>query len=382
MHVGLNLVYLVPGATGGTETYARELIPALLEAAGESTRFTAFLSREAASARGEPWCEAIPSVTVPVNARRRPELVLGEQALLPRLARRERVDVLHSLATTAPGWGAFRRVTTVQDVIYAIYPETHVGLRAHALRLLVPLAVRAAHRIIATSEQTRRDLVERLHAEPGKIDLVPLGVGTRRVAPLPERKLRERLALDEGPLVLAVSAKRPHKNLGRLLEALSLLEPERRPQLVLPGYPTPHEDELRRTAQRLGIAGRVRFPGWVAPEELEALYAAASLVVVPSLYEGFGLPVLEAMSRGVPVACSNRGALAEVAGQAALLFDPEDPRSIAQAIEQLLGEPATAAKLRDAGLERAREFTWERTARGTLESYARALGRDPRQSGA
>jgi glycosyltransferase involved in cell wall biosynthesis len=173
--------------------------------------------------------------------------------------------------------------------------------------------------------------------------------------------------------VLSLSAKRPHKNLSALIAALGAIPAERRPLLVLPGYETWHERELRERARAAGVAGDVRFLGWVSGAELEGLWAIASAFVFPSLYEGFGLPVLEAMARGVPVACSNASSLPEVAGEAALLFDPHDERAIAAAVQSLLSDAALAERLRERGHARVREFTWERTARLTLASYARAL---------
>lgn len=181
----------------------------------------------------------------------------------------------------------------------------------------------------------------------------------------------------ERPIVLSVSAKRPHKNLVRLISALALIEPGRRPLLVVPGYPTAHEHELRRHAATLGVSGDVRLLGWVDASQLEGLYAIATCLVCASLHEGFGLPVLEAMARRVPVACSDRGALAEVAGGAALMFDPSSEEQISSAIERLVGDPDERARLTTAGLERAARFTWEATAAGTLASYARALGSAP-----
>jgi glycosyltransferase involved in cell wall biosynthesis len=191
--------------------------------------------------------------------------------------------------------------------------------------------------------------------------------------------------LDAGsrPIVLSVSAMRPHKNLARLIGALGLIAdaaPERmpaaqRPLVVVPGYPTPYEDELRGRAEHLGLADDVRLLGWVDGPTLEGLYSAAACFAFPSLYEGFGLPVLEAMARGVPVACSGRGALDEVAGDAALRFDPESEASIAAAVERLLTDPEEAERLRRAGPERAARYTWAATAAGTIASYRRALGR-------
>ncbi|MGD0454662.1 MAG: glycosyltransferase family 1 protein [Solirubrobacteraceae bacterium] len=374
-HVGLNLIFLVPGETGGMEVVARELIPALLTQAPAGTRFTAFVNREATAAGGGPWGELIPAVTVPVHARNRVQWVAGEQALLAPLAARARVDVLHSLASTAPLWGPFRRVTTVHDLIYARFPETHAGIRDKGMRVLVPAAVRRSHRVMADSQSTREDLISLLGISGERVDVVPLGLGAlRRAQPLSEAETRARFDLGARRVLLSLSAKRPHKNLGALIDALARIPFERRPVLVLPGYPTPHEQELRERASSAGVAADVRFPSWVSETEIEGLWELAAAFVFPSLYEGFGLPVLEAMARGVPVACSNASSLPEVAGGAALMFDPGDEAAIAAAVERLLGDTAEVERLRAAGLERVREFTWERTARLTLESYRRALG--------
>ena len=388
MHVGLNLIFLVPGETGGMEVVARELIPELVARAPE-VRFTAFVNREAAAAADGPWGELIPAVTVPVNARNRVQWVLGEQALLPVLAARAGVDLVHSLASTAPMWGRFRRVVTVHDLIYARFPDTHAGLRDKGMRVLVPGAIRRSDRVTADSRSTRDDLVALLGIDPARIDVVPLGLGSvRRAAPLGERALRERLQLGERAVVLSLSAKRPHKNLLALIGALAMLpaasspaasargDGERRPVLVLPGYPTAYESELRARAAELGVAADVRFPAWLSSEELEGLWSIARAFVFPSLYEGFGLPVLEAMARGVPVACSNASSLPEVAGDAALLFDPHDERAIAAALSRLLADEALRERLRALGREQAQRFTWGRTARLMLDSYARALGFD------
>ena len=374
MHIGLNLIFLVPGETGGMEVAARELIPALLAEAPPEMRFTAFINREAAAAGGGPWGELLPAVTVPVNARNRVQWVLGEQALLPRLAARDGVDLLHSLAITAPVWGRFRRVVTVHDLIYARFPEAHAGIRDKGMRVLVPQAVRRSHRVIVDSQSTRDDLVELLGVSPEDIDVVALGLGQiRREAPLAEREVRARFDLGKRRVLLSLSAKRPHKNLLALIGALALLPAEGRPLLVLPGYPTEHEARLREHAVTTGVAEDVRFLSWISPEELEGLWALAAAFVFPSLYEGFGLPVLEAMSRGVPVACSNASSLPEVAGDAALLFDPHDDVAIAGALRQLLEDAALCDRLRARGVDRAAQFTWERTARATLQSYQRVL---------
>jgi glycosyltransferase involved in cell wall biosynthesis len=373
MHIGLNLVFLTPGETGGMEIYARELIPELV-AAAPGERFTAFVNRDAAEQPG-PWQGLAGTVTVPVSARNRLQWVRGEQQLLPGLARRAEIDLMHSLANTGPAWGRFHRVVTIHDLIYHQVPESQSGIRSLGMRMLVPLAARRSERIIVDAQSTRDDLERLLGVSPAKVDVVPLGVGTTSgPEPRPEDEVRRSIAAGKRPIVLSVSAKLPHKNLLRLIGAVARIPAEHRPLLVLPGYATPHEQELRARATQLGVGDDVCLLGWVSAAELEGLYAAAAAFVFPSLAEGFGLPVLEAMVRGVPVACSGRGSLAEVAGDAALLFDPESEPEIAAAITRLLSEPGEAGRLAAAGRERARGFSWRRAAEQTLACYRRVLG--------
>ncbi len=374
MHVGLNLVFLVPGEQGGMEVYARELLHALAIERPE-LRLTSFVSREARAAGG-PWDDVGAVVEVPVSARSRVQWVRGEQQLLPGLAHRAGVQLVHSLANTAPARGRFKRVVTIHDLHYRVIPEAHFGVLALGLRVLVPLGARRSHRVIAVSHDTGADVRRHLGVRRDRVDVVPNGVGlTPAAAPQPEQLLRERHALGSRQVVLSVSAKRPHKNLRRLLDALAAIPAERRPLLVIPGYRTPYERELREHARSLGALDDVRFLDWVSDAELEGLYALSTLFVFPSLHEGFGLPVLEAMNRGLPVACSNVSSLPEVAGDAALLFDPRDTSAITAAIEHLLHDRAQAERLCAAGRAQAARFTWAATARATAASYERALGR-------
>jgi glycosyltransferase involved in cell wall biosynthesis len=378
VHVGLNLLFLVPGETGGMEIAARELIPRLVEQAPVGTRFTAFINRETAAETDGPWGNLLPARTVPVRSADRVQWVLGEQALLPPMAARGGVDLLHSLASTAPLWGPFRRIVTVHDLIYARFPEAHLGIRARGMRLLVPAAIRRSHRVIVDSQSTRDDLIELLGVPIERMDVVHQGLGAPvRATPMAEEELRRRLDLGTRRVVLSLSAKRPHKNLLRLIEALARLDADTRPLLVLPGYSTSYEDELKARVRELSLQEDVRFPNWVSSEELEGLWAISQAFVFPSLYEGFGLPVLEAMARGVPVACSDASSLPEVAGDAALLFDPLDVDAIASALARLLAESSLSATLRERGLRRVRGFTWEQTAQQTLASYDRVMGGGP-----
>jgi glycosyltransferase involved in cell wall biosynthesis len=370
--VGLNALHLVPGETGGSELYARRLIGALA-ALEESPRIVVFAPNEAvASLAAEPWAEHVEIVRVPVHARRRVSRVLAEQTILRRAIAGSGIDLLHNLFTTAPALPGVPQVTTILDVIYKRFPEAHTGLMTYGMRLLVPLAARRSRRVLTLSQAAKDDIVRFLHMPADEIDVTYLGPALQEDATVSGDEVRRRLELGEAPIALTVSAKRPHKNLERLFEAFSGVRTEPEPVLVVPGYPTFHEPELWARAEALGVGNRIRFTGWLEDDVLDGLYRAASCFVFPSLAEGFGLPVLDALVRGTPTACSNASSLPEVGGDAVLYFDPTDAGAITQAITQLLEDDALRDRLRKAGPEQARAFTWERTARETFDSYRRA----------
>ncbi len=222
------------------------------------------------------------------------------------------------------------------------------------MRVLVPAAARRSRRVIVDAASTADDLVGELGVPRERIDVVPLAAAP----PRPEiatdaAELRRRLGIPAGRVVLSPGARRPHKNLTAVLEALALMPAEQRPALVVPGYRTAYDEELRGRADALGLHDRVCFPAWLDAADLEGLYALADVVALPSRYEGFGLPVLEAMARGVPVVTSNRSSLPEVAGDAALLVDPDDAPGLRDALERVLGDPQLAQRLGAAGVRQA-----------------------------
>jgi glycosyltransferase involved in cell wall biosynthesis len=373
LSVGLNALHLVPDETGGSELYARRLVGALA-ALEDSLGIVVFAPNEAvASLAAEPWAENVEIVRVPVQARRRVRRVLAEQTLLRRAVADSGVELLHNLFTTAPALPGVPQVTTILDVIYKRFPETHGGALSYGMRLLVPLAARRSRRVLTLSQASKDDIVRLLQVPADRVDVTYLGPALQEDETVSEDDVRRRLELGGAPIVLTVSAKRPHKNLVRLLEAFSGVRTEPEPVLVVPGYPTFHEPELRARADAIGVGGRIRFTGWLEDDLLDGLYRAASCFVFPSLAEGFGLPVLDALVRGTPTACSKSSSLPEVAGEAALYFDPTDVEGITRAIETLLRDTALRERLRTAGPARARAFTWERTAQATLESYRRAV---------
>jgi glycosyltransferase involved in cell wall biosynthesis len=369
--VGINALFLEP-TLGGLETYVRELVPELLRLRPE-WELSLFLNplgfRQLTQ---EPWASDVRLVSHPLLGRRYTR-ALSELTVLGWLADRERLDLLHSVAMIAPLRTRAVSVLTVPDTIWLHHPDAAQRTTFRLWRILVPPSARRADRIITLSEAARQTIAADLGVPPSKIDAVLLGPGKAMVQPSAEDELRRRLALGTRPLVLCVSALKEHKNLESLVEAMASVR-ERVPEalLVIVGRRTPHQDQLERTAAGLGIGDALRFPGWISDADLEGLYRCASCLAFPSLLEGFGLPILEAMRRGTPVACSDLPVFREVAGEAALYFDPHDPAAIAAATLRLVDDRALAAQLSEAGLERQRRFTWEATAMKTIASYERA----------
>jgi glycosyltransferase involved in cell wall biosynthesis len=378
LRVGLNLAYLVEDS-GGSGTYARQLIPNML-LAEPGLELTAWIGTTApAWLTQEPWAREVRWVRLPVPGLGTPWHLWHELAGIGLDASRRRLDVVHGLAYLAPLiHPSVASVATILDVIWVHHPEATGRRFQLVMGALAPAIGRSSDRVIAISEAARDDISATLHLDIEKFDVTPLGIAP---PPAPAvhvdpARVRERLSLGPEPIVLCVAAKRAHKNLHGLIRAFALLEASTEPgaaQLVLPGSPNDYERELQALAGELGIEERVRFPGWISDVDLEDLYRAAACFVLPTIREGFGLPVLEAMARGLPVACSDIPALSEVAGDAALLFDPGDTGSIAQAIASVIGDPELARTLVERGHERCRTFTWERTARATLASYGRAV---------
>jgi glycosyltransferase involved in cell wall biosynthesis len=357
---------------GGLDTYVRALVPEMARLAPD-VRFTIYCSPG-----GREYLQADQGfgefeLVVPPLLGRRGLKALGELTALGVIAGRQ-VELLHSVALTAPLWTRAVNIVTLADVTWIVAPDPGERWTARLWRVVVPPVARRADRVIVLAQAGAQDVREHLGVDRDRIDVVPLAArADGLVAPTPSAELRARLGLGDGPVILTVSAKKVHKNLERLVRAI--VPVARRWSdaiLVMPGNPTAHERELRELAKQLGVDANVAFPAYVDAADLEGLYALASCFVFASINEGFGIPVLEAMRRGVPVACSRASALPEVAGDAARYFDPYDVQDIAAALTELLGDRAEAAGLAARGRERERTFTWEAVARGTLASYERA----------
>lgn len=372
MHVAINAVFLSP-PMGGIETYLRELCRELLLRA-DAPRLTVYLNPEGhAKLAGEDW--AAGAELVPLRRLGRPGLrSVTELTALGPMADRRGADVIHSVALTGPLASRARRVVTIADTVWITMPDG--SPTARLWRAEVPLVTRRSHRVVAISHAGGEEIGTHLGVPAGKLDVVPLGFGTPSAGVVtPEADLRASLGLGDGPIVLNVGQKKPHRNLERLIEAFARARSDAPgATLVLPGPPNPEaQAALHAVAERAGVGDAVVIPGFIEAADLEGLYAAASAFVLPSLVEGFGLPVLEAMARSTPVACSRDSAPGEVAGDAALAFDPTSVDEIAGAIRALLTDDALQARLRAAGPARAAQFTWARCADETMAVYRRAL---------
>jgi glycosyltransferase involved in cell wall biosynthesis len=277
---------------------------------------------------------------------------------LPRALRRLRPALAHFLYAIPPAYRG-RAVLTVHDVSFEHMPDVMSARDRLLFRTQVPRSVRKAARVLTGSEQTKRDLVDRYGVPPERVVVTPYGVDP---AFRPEGPRRE------GHYALFVGAIQPRKDPVAAVEALALTNGDLR--LVLVGPEKQEADRVRDAVRRLGLADRVELAGHVEREELAALYRGAALLVFPSRYEGFGLPIVEAMASGTPVVATRAGSIAEVAGDAAILVEPGNVAALARGIEQALGE---RERLATAGLRHAQRFSWAETARQTLEVYRELL---------
>ena len=360
MRIGINALYLIPGGVGGTEIYLRSLLTALAAIDRENEYFV-FTNAET----GADITPAAPNFrTVPqrVRARNRPARILWEQLVLPLALVRRRIDVLFNPGFTAPLVAGRRQVTVFHDLQHKRHPEYFRWFDLPFWNFLLWSAAHRSQRLIAVSEATRTDLLKCYSLPESKVRVIGHGVDEAFFAIGQGPRA-------EQPLLLTVSTLHPHKNLDRLLQAFSVFAPFHPGyRLVVAGLRGFHTEQLEAERDSLGLKERVTFTGWIPREELYDLFAQARAFLYPSRFEGFGMPVLEALAAGLPTGCSNREPMAGIARDAALLFDPDSPQAIRTAMERLTSDEDLRAKLRVAGPARAREFTWERAARETLRA--------------
>jgi glycosyltransferase involved in cell wall biosynthesis len=296
------------------------------------------------------------------------------QAVLPWILRRLRPDLVHFTNYLAPLAGGVPYVLSIHDMTLALFPEYHPLQRRLLTSNLLARVARGARLVLVPSESTRRDLVRLLGVDSGRVRVIPYAAAAH-FRPVPTGA--ERLATAYGvraPYFLYVGTLEPRKNLPRALRAFARVAPTLRDHsFVLVGQPGWQYEAVLREASRPELAGRVTFVGYVPEEDLPALYSHATALVYPSLYEGFGLPVVEAMACGTPVLTSRSSSLAEIAEGAARLVDPADEAALTAGLLDLATDRDLAADLAARGRARAAEFSWDRTGRETAAAYREAF---------
>jgi glycosyltransferase involved in cell wall biosynthesis len=352
--IGVNALYLIPGGVGGTEIYLRELLAALARI-DSSNQYFVFTNLET-GADLVPRQANFHWKPQAVHASFRPARILWEQTVLPLEASRYHVDVLFNPGFTAPILTGCPCVTVFHDLQHKRHPEHFRWFDLPFWRMLLWASAHRSRHLIAVSEATRTDLLRFYKLGDGRVTVIPHGV--EKGFFLLDRTKTE-------PYVLCVSTLHPHKNIDRLIRAYARVK--RSFRLMFAGMRGFHAQSVDALIAELGVGESVQLTGWISRAELYGLYARTQAFIYPSTFEGFGMPVLEAMAAGIPVACSDIPPLREVAGDAALFFDPLDEGAIAMALERIVSDEVLRRRLAEAGPLRARQFTWERAAERTLQ---------------
>jgi len=367
--IGINLLWLVPGEVGGSEESTVASLLALRALAPADLELRLFALESFAVAHPEVVA-AFPTDLWPHSGRSRGLRIVGESTWLAR--RTTGLDLVHHAGGTAPLARSAPCVLTVHDLQPLEHTATHGALKRTYLRRAIPRSVRAARVVVTPSEFVRRSVIARLDADPARVVAVPHGVD-RPTSVSPSEALTARYELD-GPVVLYPAITYPHKNHLVLLEAFAAVL-ARHPDalLVLSGGEGSNEAAVRAQIGARGLSGRVRRVGRIPAADVAGLYDLAAIVAVPSRYEGFGLPAVEAMVHGTALVVADAAALPEVVGDAGLLVEPGDASAWARAIGELLGDPERRASLGAAGRERAARYGWRANAAGLADAYRQAL---------
>ncbi len=372
MHIAID-AHSVGAELAGNESYITNLIEALAEI-DTVNRYTLYVTRRAAAERfANRWPNFKLRRTLPHTPLVRIPLTLSAEL------RRHPVDVLH-VQFTAPPFPPCPVVASIHDLSFEHLPETFKRRSRMQLRFTVRRTARKAAQVLTVSEHSRRDIIETYGIDPEKVSVTPLAAPAH-FGPLVDEaeigRVRRNYGI-KGDYILSVGSIQPRKNLVRLISAYSLLREKRSqdklPVLVLAGKRGWLYDETFLAADKLGL-GSIVFTGYVPEPDLLALYSGALCFVYPSYFEGFGLPVLEAMKCGAPVIAGDRTSLPEVLGDAGLPVDPFDEQALSAAIARLIDDVEMRAELRAKGFKRAEDFSWRQTARHTLEAYQRAAWR-------
>ena len=367
--IGVNALYLIPGGVGGTEIYLRNLLRAMAEIDSRNQYFV-FVNRET----DNDLCPVSPNFSLVRSAVPgwiRPARLLWEQTVLPMQTARFRLDVLLSPGFSSPLVCRGRKVTVIHDLQHKRQRQNFGFFERQAWNAMVWSSVRFSHALIAVSQTSRQDVIDVYKTHPARIHVVHHGVERLffRIAEAaaPDESLLRQAGVPQCRYLLAVSTIHPHKNWLRMLDAYAMLVKEGRDEhLVVAGLAGKASRDVSSRLKDPLLASRVHLLGWQPRNVLVALFQSAEALVFPSTFEGFGMPVLEAFAAGLPVACSDIPPLEEVAGDAALRFDPHSPAEMADTIRRVLDDAELRAALVARGKIRAARATWHSAAERTL----------------
>jgi glycosyltransferase involved in cell wall biosynthesis len=364
----------VPPQKGGVGFYLAGLIDALQKVDNDN-HYVIFADE---SQCPDFKVDASTFTVVGMSNKRRPTRLLWEQLVLPAMIKKLRIDVLHSPHYTRPLRDlSCASVVVFHDMTFYLLPRHHVFWKKLFFCNIIPLSARKADRIIAVSESTKRDMQEILGISGNKIDVIMHAVSTSYRPDIPQSCIEVVSRKYNLPqeYILFVGTIEPRKNVPRLIEAYRQLVKEEptAPSLVIVGLRGWHLRDFEKKFREDALVGKIITTGYLVEEDLPAVYAGASLFVYPSLYEGFGIPLLEALACGVPSVTSNVSAMPEVAGDAAIFIDPYDTQSLSSAMLRVLRNDILRQELRQRGIRRAHAFSWEKAAIQTIETYMKSF---------
>jgi glycosyltransferase involved in cell wall biosynthesis len=369
LRIGVNALYMIPGGVGGTEIYLRSLLLALARL-HTPHEFVIFVNSETYALLDAPSPQ-FQIVNSGVHAKNRPWRLTWEQLVLPGHLRRHKIDVLLNPGFTAPVFAPCPSVTVFHDLQHKRHPEYFRWFDLPFWQAFLYASARRSSLIIAVSEATRQDFIAHYKFDASRVRVVHHGVDTEFFG------IRERRPnAAPGRYILTVSTLHPHKNFGRLLlafEEFSRTRPDIK--LVIAGLRGFDSQKIGELIAELNLGDKVRCTGWIPREELYELFANADAFIYPTTFEGFGMTLLEGLAAALPVACSRIEPVQTIAGNAALLFDPENTGEIESALIRITEDEELRCRLRRAGPERASEFSWEEAASATLEALTDAMVR-------
>jgi alpha-1,3-rhamnosyl/mannosyltransferase len=374
MRVGCNLLWLVPGTVGGSETAIVSLLREIGDHQPEDVELSLYVL-DAFAATYPDLVDRFPTRTVPLTGRLKPLRVAAENTWLASQARRDALDLVHHLHGVLPLMGHSPGVLTVHDLQPFDMPDNFHPVKRAYIQRSIPRSVRKARLVITPSEFVRRGVIDRFDVAPDRVRAVSWGV-ERPSAAVTVGEVQARYGLPRRWFVNnAVTW--PHKNHDMLIRAFATVAAQEHDvMLVLTGGEAQAEQQIRAQINRGGLRGRVRRTGRIRRDDMLAIVRGAVALTFPSRYEGFGLPVLEAMSLGTPVLAGDAASLPEVVDRAGKLLDPDDANAWSDAMLELLHDGDERERLTAAGLRRARAFSWTTTARDTLAAYRDAVAGD------